>query len=105
MTSQPGFHIGVTRTGKAALSVTCPVTARDGARTVTLLVIGWWRGATRAGGDNRGEETLMAPVIAAGLALLILVLSTRYVPAGHAGLVERSGSYRRTLRRRVGWVV
>ena len=47
----------------------------------------------------------MAPVIAAGVALLILVLSTRYVPAGHAGLVERSGSYRRTLRRRVGWVV
>ena len=47
----------------------------------------------------------MAPVIAAGLALLILVLSTRYVPAGHAGLVERSGSYRRTLRRRIGWVV
>lgn len=35
----------------------------------------------------------------------MLVLSTRYVPAGHAGLIERSGRYRRTLRRRVGWVV
>jgi regulator of protease activity HflC (stomatin/prohibitin superfamily) len=47
----------------------------------------------------------MLPVIAAGLALVMLVLSTRYVPAGHAGLIERSGVYRRTLRRRVGWVV
>ena len=36
---------------------------------------------------------------------MVLVLSTRYVPAGHAGLIERSGTYRRTLRRRFGWVV
>ena len=35
----------------------------------------------------------------------MLVLGARFVPAGHAGLIERSGKYRRTLRRRVGWVV
>ncbi len=61
-------------------------------------------GATRAGGDN-GGKTHVVPAIAAGLVLVMLVLGTRFVPAGHAGLVERSGSYRRTLRRRVGWVV
>ena len=44
-------------------------------------------GATRAGGDKRGEDNTMLPVIAAGFALVMLVLSTRYVPAGHAGLV------------------
>ena len=47
----------------------------------------------------------MLPVIAAGLALVMLVLSTRHVPAGHAGLVERRGVYRRTLRRKFGLVV
>jgi hypothetical protein len=61
-------------------------------------------GATRAGGDN-GGKTRVVPAIAAGLVLVVLVLGTRIVPAGHAGLIERSGRCRRTLRRRVGWVV
>ena len=51
----------------------------------------------------------MLPAIAVGvvlvLVLVLLMISARYVPAGHAGLVERSGSYRRTLRRRLSLVV
>ncbi len=43
--------------------------------------------------------------IAVGFVVVVLVTSTRYVPAGHAGLIERSGAYRRTLRRQVGLVV
>ncbi len=37
--------------------------------------------------------------------LVTLALGTRYVPAGRAGMVERSGAYRRTLRFRVGFVL
>jgi regulator of protease activity HflC (stomatin/prohibitin superfamily) len=47
----------------------------------------------------------MFVAIAVAAVVLVLVLGTRYVPAGHAGLIERSGSYRRTLRRRFGWVL
>ena len=78
---------------------------RTSDRAPTLWGIRHVAGATRAGGDKRGEDNTMLPVIAAGFALVMLVLSTRYVPAGHAGLVERSGGYRRTLRRRFGLVV
>jgi regulator of protease activity HflC (stomatin/prohibitin superfamily) len=45
------------------------------------------------------------PLIAVGLALVVLLLGVRYVPAGHAGLVERSGEYRRSMRTRVGWIL
>jgi regulator of protease activity HflC (stomatin/prohibitin superfamily) len=48
----------------------------------------------------------MAPQLLAVVGLLaVLALGLRRVPTGYAGLVERGGGYRRTLRYRVGWVV
>jgi regulator of protease activity HflC (stomatin/prohibitin superfamily) len=48
---------------------------------------------------------MLFALIAAGLVLVVVLMGVRLVPEGHAGLVERSGAYRRTMRTRVGWVV
>lgn len=47
---------------------------------------------------------MLVALSAAGLVLVGVLAGVRYVPEGHAGLVERAGAYRRTMRGRVGWV-
>ena len=48
---------------------------------------------------------MLFALIATALVLVTVLAGVRYVPEGHAGLVERSGSYRRTMRTRMGWVI
>jgi regulator of protease activity HflC (stomatin/prohibitin superfamily) len=48
---------------------------------------------------------MLFALIAAGVVLVAVLMGVRFVPEGHAGLVERSGAYRRTMHRRLGWLV